>query len=301
MMFLRTAVAAAAAISLVQAPQVYRAGADAVVLAVTVTTPAGQHVPDLKAGDFQLFEDGVLQDITHFSINPEPISLSLLIDTSASMELDSRLTIAQQAAVGFIGKLNENDLAQILDFDNQTKVLATFTNDKAELQRALLRMRPGGSTSLYNAVYTAISELRRERQAHETRRRQAIVLLSDGEDTSSIVPYEDVLELAKRSEVNVYAIAMQPKEARGGWNESEFVLKSLTRDAGGRVFFVTDPQQLPAIYGQISEELSHQYSVGYVPKNPKRTGVWRRVTIQVMKKDAIARTRAGYYAPGGPK
>lgn len=95
MMFLRTAVAAAAAISLVQAPQVYRAGADAVVLAVTVTTPAGQHVPDLKAGDFQLFEDGVLQDITHFSINPEPISLSLLIDTSASMELDSRLTIAQ--------------------------------------------------------------------------------------------------------------------------------------------------------------------------------------------------------------
>lgn len=302
-MILRSSVAVATAISLVQAAQVYRAGADAVVLAVTVTNPAGHHVPDLKATDFQLFEDGVPQEITHFSINPEPLSLSLLIDTSASMELDSRLTIAQQAAVGFIGRLQENDLAQILDFDNRTNVLAPFTNDKAELERALRKMKPGGSTSLYNAIYTAISELRRERQEHaDVRRRQAIVLLSDGEDTSSRLSYEDVLEVAKRSEVNVYAIAMQPKEPRGGWNESEFVLKSLTRDAGGRVFFVTDPQQLPAIYGQISEELSHQYSIGYVPKNTKGArGAWRRVTIQVMKKDAAARTRAGYYAPGGSK
>jgi Ca-activated chloride channel family protein len=278
---------------------VYRTGADAVVLAVTVTTPAGQHVPNLTAADFQVFEDGVLQEISHFANHPEPISLSLLIDTSASMELDSRLTIAQQAAVGFIGRLNEEDLAQILDFDNQTKILAAFTGDKAELERALRKMKPGGSTSLYNAVYTAISELRREQQGRkDIRRRQAIVLLSDGEDTSSIVPYEDVLELAKRSEVNVYAIAMQPKEPRGGWNEAEFVLKSLTRDAGGRVFFVTDPQQLPAIYTQISEELSHQYSVGYVPKNTKRDAAWRRITVQVMKRDALPRTRSGYYAPG---
>ena len=302
-MILRSSVAVAAAISLLQAAQVYRAGADAVVLAVTVTNPAGHHVPDLKATDFQLFEDGVPQEITHFSINPEPLSLSLLIDTSASMELDSRLTIAQQAAIGFIGRMTEQDLAQILDFDSRMNVLAAFTNDKAELERALRKLKPGGSTSLYNAVYTAISELRREQQTHaNVRRRQAIVLLSDGEDTSSrVVSYEDVLEVAKRSEVNVYAVAMQPKEPRGGWNESEFVLKALTRDAGGRVFFVTDPQQLPAIYGQISEELAHQYSIGYVPKNTKRTGAWRRVTIQVMKKDAVARTRAGYYAPGGSR
>ena len=301
-MIVRTTVAALAAISLVQAGQVYRVGAVAVVRAVTETNAAGHHVPDLQAGDFQVFEDGVLQEISHFSRHPEPVSLSLMIDTSASMELDSRLTIAQQAAIGFIGRLHEEDLAQILDFDNQTKILAAFTNDKAELERSLRKMKPGGSTSLYNAVYTALSELRRERQARpDVRRRQAIVLLSDGEDTSSIMPYEEVLELAKRSEVNVYAIAMQPKEARGGWNEAEFVLKSITRDAGGRVFFVSDPKQLPGIYGQISEELTHQYSVGYVPRNAKRTGAWRRVNIQVMKRDATARTRAGYYGPAAPK
>jgi Ca-activated chloride channel family protein len=280
--------------------QVYRGGTDVVLLSVTVTDAAGHHVPGLGRDDFRVLEDGVLQEIVHFASEPTPISLSLLIDTSTSME--TKLEIAQQAASGFVGRLGPKDVAQIMDFDSQTKILAPFTNDKAALNRALRQTKAGGSTSMYNSIYTALSELRRLRGRNEGEaRRQAIVLLSDGEDTSSIVPYEDVLELAKRSEVIVYAIGLVAKDSpgtRAGWSESEFALRSLTRETGGRVFFVAEPQQLPAIYIQISEELANQYSLGYVSRNTRRDGAWRRLALQVVKGDATPRTRAGYFAPG---
>ena len=282
------------------AAQVYHGGTDVVLLSVTVTDRAGRHVPGLARDDFKVFEDGVLQEITHFSDQPEPISLSLLIDTSNSMEVQNKLTLAQQAASGFVDRLGPKDVAQVIDFDSQTKILATFTGDKEILTKALRSGKAGGGTSLYNSLYTALSELRRLRGKSDGEiRRQAIVLLSDGEDTTSLVLPEDVLELAKRSEVIVYAIGLVTKDTPPslGWNQAEFVLKSLTRDTGGRVFFVADPQQLPAIYIQISEELAKQYSVGYMSRNTKRDGTWRQVNLQVMKGDATPRTRTGYYAP----
>jgi len=282
------------------AAQVYRGGTDVVLLSVTVTDSAGRHVPGLVREDFRIFEDGVLQDISHFSDQPEPISLSLLLDTSNSMEIDNRMGMAQLAASGFVGRLGPSDVAQIVDFDTQTRVLAPFTNDKTLLEKAIRQARAGGATSLYNTIYTALSELRRMRGlAGGAPRRQAIVLLSDGEDTSSIVPNEDVIDLAKRCEVIVYAIAVVSKEPTQtrGWNEAEFVLRTITRETGGRVFFVTDPQQLPEIYVQISDEIANQYSVGYMSKNVKRDGLWRKIALQVVKGDATPRTRSGYYAP----
>jgi Ca-activated chloride channel family protein len=284
--------------------QVYRGGTDVVLLSVTVSDSAGHHVAGLTGQDFHIFEDNVLQEISHFSDQPEPISLSLLIDTSNSMETQNKLALAQQAANGFVSRLGPKDVAQIVDFDSQTKILMPFTGDKDALARGLKLAKPGGSTSLYNAIYTALSDLKRLRRASTTElRRQAIILLSDGEDTSSLVPYDDVLDLAKRNEVIVYAIGLVTKDqpATRGWNEAEFVLKTLTRDTGGRAFFVADPAQLPAIYIQISEELASQYSVGYMSKNVKKDGTWRRITMQVLKGDAMARTRSGYFAPTEPK
>jgi Ca-activated chloride channel family protein len=284
--------------------QVYRGGTDVVLLSITVSDGTGHHVPGLTKEDLHVFEDNVLQEISHFSDQPEPISLSLLIDTSNSMESQNKLGLAQQAATGFIARLGSQDVAQIVDFDSQTKILTPFTGDKDALIKGLKLAKPGGSTSLYNAIYTSLSDLKRlRRTATAEIRRQAIILLSDGEDTSSLVPYDDVLELAKRSEIIVYAIALVTKEqpATRGWNEAESVLKTLTRDTGGRAFFVADPGQLSAVYIQISEELASQYSVGYVSKNAKKDGTWRRVTVQVLKGDAMPRTRAGYFAPTEPK
>ena len=123
-------------------------------------------------------------------------------------------------------------------------------------------------------------------------------MLSDGEDTSSIVPSEDVLDLARRSEVIIYAIAIVAKNATPtrAWTEAEIVLRSLTRDTGGRLFIAPDPQGLAAIYGQVADELANQYTVAYMSTNGKKDGTWRKISMQVLKGDAMPRTRAGYYA-----
>jgi len=286
----------------VAAQQVFRGGTDFVGLTVTVLDGAGRLVGGLEREAFQVFEDGVLQEIDNFSALPQPIALSLVIDTSTSME--TKLSVAQEAATGFIRRMREKDVAQIIDFDSQARRLQEFTDDQAALERALRRTQAGGSTSLYNAIYTSINELKRLRvQGTADIRRQAIVLLSDGEDTSSIVPYEDVLDLSKRSEVTVYSIGLRDKDAAQsrGWNEAQFVLKSLAQETGGRNYSVVDATQLPGIYSQIADELANQYTMGYVSKNPKRDGAWRRITVKIARDKTTARTKAGYFGPTVPR
>ncbi len=294
-----TVACATALAGTVAARQVFKSGTDLVLLNVTVTDSAGHLVTGLTQENFQVYEDGVLQTVTNFSKDPLPIALSILLDSSTSM--DRKLPVAQEAAAGFARRLTPKDVAQIIDFDSQAQILQTFTNDKVALEQAIRRTQAGGSTSLFNALYTALSELKSVRaQATGEVRRQAIVALSDGEDTTSLVTFEDVLDLAKRSETAVYAIGLRDKgdpAMSGKWNEADYVLKTLAHETGGRPFFVDDVSQLPAIYSQIADELSNQYSVGYVSKNPKRDGAWRRIIVRITKPNVTARAKAGYFGP----
>ena len=124
-------------------------------------------------------------------------------------------------------------------------------------------------------------------------------MLSDGEDTSSLVGFEEVLELAKRSETAIYAIGLRSREdrSRRGFMEADFVLRQLSKETGGRAFFPQAIEELAAIYEQISEELSNQYTLGYISNNPRRDGMWRRIVVRVDRPEAEARTKQGYYAP----
>ena len=136
-------------------------------------------------------------------------------------------------------------------------------------------------------------------------RRQAIVLLSDGEDTSSLLPFEEVLDLAKRSETAIYAIGLRSPDGPGttskGFKEAEFVLRQFSQETGGRSYFPSQVSELASIYGQISEELSSQYTVGYTSRNGRRDGSWRRVVVRVSRPNLTARTKLGYFAPSPPK
>ena len=278
--------------------QIFRSGADIVLLNVTVTSRDGHFVSGLDKGDFQVFEDGMLQEISNFTRDQQPIALSLVLDASTSME--KRLPIAQQAAIGFVRRLGARDVAQIMSFDSRTETLQDFTDDRAVLESAILRTHAGGSTALYNAVYTALSDLKRVvARSPEEIRRQAVVVLSDGEDTSSLIDYEQVMESAKRSEVSVYTIALRSKTdaPQQGFNEADFVLRTLAQDTGGRTYRVEDAAQLPAIYQQIADELANQYTMGYTSKNPKRDGAWRRIVVRVNRAATGARTKTGYFAP----
>jgi Ca-activated chloride channel homolog len=281
--------------------QVFKGGTDVVSLNVTVTE-GEVLVPGLEQSLFSVYEDGVQQDISYFSRTPQPIALSLLIDTSTSM--DTKLAVAQEAAIGFAKRLQPADAAQVIDFDSRHEILQTFTNDRNLLEQAIRKTQVGGSTSLYNAIYVALSELKRMRAASVDQvRRQAIVVLSDGEDTTSVIAYEDVLEAAKRSEVAVYSIGLRTKEERQRreYSEPDFVLKTLSGETGGRVFFVDDVAQLPAVYQQIADELANQYSIGYTSKNLKKDGAWRAIVVKVNRPNTAARTKRGYFGPTLPK
>src|SRR5262249_22661110 len=159
----------------------FRAGVELVSLNVTVTDGTLHYVTDLQQDDFSVFEDGVKQDVTFFSRTNLPVALALLMDTSASME--TKLQTAQEAAIGVAGRLRQQDLAEVVDFDSRVTVLQVFTNNVAELEQAIRRTSAGGSTSLYNAIYIALKDLKKivAKNVDEIRR-QSIVLLSDGED-----------------------------------------------------------------------------------------------------------------------
>jgi Ca-activated chloride channel homolog len=278
----------------------FKAGVELVSLNVTVGDNAGHYITDLQQQDFQVFEDGVLQDVTFFNKTNLPIALAMLLDTSASME--TRLPMAQEAAIGFARRLRPQDLGEVIDFDSRVLILQTFTNTSSELEQAIRKTSAGGSTSMYNAIYIALKDLKKIVATNvDEIRRQAIVVLSDGEDTSSLLPFEEVLDLAKRSETAIYAIGLRSNEAatssNKGFKEAEFVLRQLSQETGGRAFFPTQVTELAGIYGQISDELSSQYTVGYTSRNAKRDGAWRRVVVRVNRGNAVPRTKLGYFAP----
>ena len=276
----------------------FRTGVDIVSLNVTVTEGEQHYIKNLEEYDFNVFEDGTEQNISFFTRNQLPVALALLLDTSASME--EKLDTAQQAAIGFTDQLQEEDLAEVIDFDNRVEILQEFTNQRTDLEQAIRRTSAGGSTSLYNAIYISLKELKKiQVDSSDEIRRQAIIVLSDGEDTSSLVSFEEVLELAKRSETAIYTIGLRAEETRDGGNfrESDFVLRQLAYETGGRAVFPNQVEDLAEVYAQIAEELSSQYTIGYVSDNPRQDGNWRRIVVQVGHPNMLTRTKQGYYAP----
>ena len=282
-----------------RAPQgTFRTAVDVVSMNVTVTDSSNRYVTDLTENDFETFEDGVKQDLTLFNRSNLPVALSLLIDTSSSME--DRMSTAQDAAIGFIRKLRPTDLGEVIGFDSRAEILQKFTNNTAELEQAIRKTVAGGSTSLNNAIYISLKGLKKiPTRTEDEVRRQAIVLLSDGEDTSSLVSFEDVLDLARRSETAIYTIGLmsdEPNQSKG-FREATYALRQLTAVTGGRAFFPADLKSLASVYGLIYDELSSQYTIGYTSKNIKRDGAWRRLVVRVNRPNVQARTKQGYFAP----
>jgi Ca-activated chloride channel family protein len=292
------AVAIAASAALYAQRPSFRTGVDLVLLNVSVTGPGGRHVGDLTADDFVVFEDGRPQNVSFFSRSDTPLAVSMLIDTSSSME--ERLPLAQRAAIDFVAKLRPGDTAEIVDFDNRIEVLQPFTSDRHLLEEAILKTRAGGSTALYNAVYIALKQLQKARpQRGDEVRRDVIVVLSDGEDTSSLVSFEELLDAVKRSQTAIYTIglALEPLSSKATTLTGEFVLRRLAQETGGQLFTAKQPSELANVYSQIADELATQYVLGYLSTNARKNGDWRSTAVSVRRPNFQARTRPGYYAP----
>jgi Ca-activated chloride channel family protein len=207
--------------------------------------------------------------------------------------------VLQTAAGNFVRRLRPNDLAQIIDFDSRVEIRQGFTSNQPELEAAIGLMQAGGSTSLHNAIYIALKELAKIRAvSEEDVRRQALVVFSDGEDTSSLVSFDEVLDLAKRSETSIYTIALRGADVQTkGFREAEFVMRTLAQETGGRAFFPGRIEDLDGVYSRIADELASQYTLGYTSKNQRRDGAWRRIVVQVSRTSVTPRAKRGYYAP----
>jgi VWFA-related protein len=281
------------------APPVFEVGIEVINLNVSVTDPRNRYVTDLVAKDFAVYEDGVRQELTLFTHENLPISMALLLDVSASM--DEKLQAAQDAAIRFIQTLRPQDAAQITQFNERIVVLQDYSNDLALLETAVRRTTASGPTALHNALYVTLKDLEKQKKAGELRRR-AVILLSDGEDTASLVNDERVIDLAKKTEIGVYAISLRPSRPgdrqRLEFSQAVHLLTTLSRDTGGQVFFPNSLSELDTVYDRIAEELRTQYNLGYVSANKRRDGKWRRVVVRVPERtDVSVRHKLGYYAP----
>jgi VWFA-related protein len=280
---------------------IFPTGIEIINLNISVTDAQNNFVTSLAEGDFAVFEDGIRQELSLFTHENLPISMVIMIDTSASME--EKLATAQAAAVRFTKTLRPQDLAQIVSFNDRSTTLQPFTNDLGALEAAIRKTEASGPTALHNSLYIALKDLMRDKKATELRRR-AIVLLSDGEDTASLVTDDQVLDLAKKSEINIYAIRLRESRAsdreREAFSQAEYLMNALTRETGGRAYFPSSLSELDSVYDRIAEELRTLYSLGYVSSNSRRDGKWRRIVVRVPDREGLTvRHKLGYYAPRG--
>lgn len=282
----------------------FRSNVDLVALNVVVTDADQKYVSGLTSSDFAVFEDGIQQDVSFFGASNVPLDLAILLDTSASMT--GKMQLVQQAAIGFLDTLREGDRAIVVDIKDATKIMYPLGDDIAAAKHAILSTVPKGGTALYNGTYLTLKEMVKERRGHSDVRRQALVVLSDGDDTASLVTYDDLMDVAKQSGIAIYTITMRSRyrvsqaASRGQsyFSQAEFGMKALAQETGARSFFPTELSELSGVYASIAEELATQYAIGYSSKNPKMDGSYRRVIVRVADKPGVrTRTRAGYTAP----
>jgi len=283
---------------------VFRSGIDLVALNVVVTDTKQKFVNGLLVNDFSVFEDGVRQDVSFFAASNVPLDLAILLDTSASMS--DKMSVVRQAATGFLDTLRQGDRVMVVDIKDVTRILQPLGSDVAAANTAIQETRASGGTGLYNALYMTLKELSKSRGTGRDVRRQAIVVLTDGMDTSSVVTFDDVMDVAKQSGIATYTISLRSSAtaafassiASRVFDEAEFTMKSLAQETGARSFFPTDIHQLKDVYGSIATELANQYAIGYMPKNLKTDGVFRRIMVRVTDRpDVRTRTRSGYTPP----
>jgi VWFA-related protein len=242
--------------------------------------------------------------VQFFEASDTPLDLILLIDTSSSMS--DKMDVVHEAAIGFLKKMRSTDRGAVVAFADGVDIVQSLTSDLRALEEGIQKTRARGATSLNNALYISLKQFGRGAQHEGDVRRQAIAVLSDGEDTSSLVSFDDVLELARKSGVSIYPIVLQSKYTtsraaaqgqRRYFSESEYSMRTLAQETGAQAFFPMQIFELKNIYASIGEELSSQYSLAYSPANTRADGRFRRITVRVDGRPELKlRTRTGYTA-----
>ena len=280
----------------------FRTAVDLVALSVVATDGGDKAVTGLEARNFAVYEDGVPQEVSFFATGDVPLDLAILLDTSASM--GDKVETLRQAAIGFATTVHDRDRLTVVDINDNFRVLLPLTADPRGAADVIRGISARGGTALYNGVYMTLRELQKHRSPGTGVRRQALVVLSDGADTSSLLSFEDVMDVAKQAGIAIYTITLRsrlvpvPLEESARMSHAHFAMKSLADETGAKAFFPSAITELAGVYGEIAAELDAQYALGYTPTNVKRDGGYRRVSVRPVNLAGVRlRTRAGYTAP----
>jgi Ca-activated chloride channel family protein len=312
----------------------FRSGVELVNVTATVTDDNGRFVSGLRKEDFSVFDDGVRQEVSHFSSDRVPVSLGIVLDTSGSMTSD-KIATAQAAIDRFIyDLLGKDDELFFVEFANRPRVTQQWTKDRRLISRAVSRVNPSGGTALYDAVAEALPLA----SAGENRKK-AVLVISDGNDSNSDITVGELRQLIRESEVMVYALGVDATSSRsrsggqvtqpppspipipfpfpfpggrrpalpqitggilGGRNTAgervnAAALRQITDDTGGRTEIVRGFEGLDAATTRIADELSKQYYLAYASTGEK-DGRWHAIRVEVRDRRLIVRARRGYVA-----
>src|SRR5258708_2649395 len=269
-----------------------------VLVNVTVTDSMNRLVTGLEKEHFQVFEEKDEQKITHFSNEDVPLSMGVVFDASGSMS--NKITKARMAALQFAKTANPADEFFVVDFNDQPRMLMDFTTDVEEMQTKLNFTQPHGRTALLDAIYLSLNQMR-----HARHQKKALLILSDGGDNHSRYNENEIKNMVKEADVQIYAIGIfEPFAARGRTPEElsgPSLLTDVAETTGGRQFPVDNINELPDVAGKIALELRSQYVIGYNPKNAARDGRGRRIRVKLNPPHGLpplhVYAKTGYYAP----
>ena len=272
-------------------PFSFEVAVDVVSVTVVVYDKAGHPIHGLGPSDITVLEDGVPQEVSYFKEakggeEKIPLSVVLVLDASGSMK--QNMPFLQEAAGGFVRKLEDVDTALVVSFNESIKGSAEFTGDDERLEQFVEGLQAWGGTSLYDAIQYSLDRIKGQAG------RKALIVFSDGDDTTSSIKESDVIDIARSVEATIYTIGIQGGGPGGGAAPRGF-LKKIAAETGGEFFFPDRVGDLLRVFAEISEELHNHYLLSYTPKRTP-DGTWRSIQVKLDRKDAQVRLRKGYFA-----
>ena len=263
---------------------------NSVPLEASVTDVRGRFVRELTKTDFEVLEDGVVQEIDQLSYQRQPALFVLLIDSSQSMS--TRFPVVRAAASQLLRSIHPDDVVAVVPFSRALTRITGPTRDHTTVLQAIGAIQPSGGTAILDALQEVVPRLTSEYE------RRAIVLITDGYDEHSTSDFDETIAALRNSRTTLYVIGMGG--IAGISLKGEKLLTQLTQQTGGRAWFPRDDRRLAEAYTTAAEEVQQRYVMTYTPKNQRRDGTWRRITVNLREPELRVRTREGYTAPLAP-
>jgi Ca-activated chloride channel family protein len=271
---------------------------DLVVLHTSVLDDRGKFVEGLTADNFRVYEDKIEQKLAIFKREDIPVSMGLVIDNSGSMR-DKRPRV-NEAALTLVQNSNPQDEAFVVNFNDDfyLDLDKDFTNSVPELKEALERIDARGSTALYDAIIGSLDHLKKG-----NKEKKVLLIVTDGEDNTSRSTLEKTIREIQKTDTVIYTIGLLSQESKKSAKTAKRALTEIAQASGGVAYFPENVEDVHAICEQVAHDIRHQYTLAYYPSNAARDGSFRSVHVDVIPPRGhgklVARTRNGYYAPGG--